>query len=228
MAVLLALKAKDALVLGIVVHISGQNSIQLLLSDGLFLTVGRLMAHISADMASHFGFGLHARVEAIVLLDGILVLPVFSVGEPGKDLQGGIDISNHWFQMHFVALGTFGAESIDVILAHLLSVVVEVASESLPAETSLIERTVLLPLLIGHHMSVHASLPLLAVSAILAGRNPVFNVDVQEVAVVLLLALVLQPVDTHKLLLLALVYLNVTRLDVRYDLVHTQLLVVHY
>lgn len=229
-AVLLALEAKHALVLLVVDVVSGEDGVQLLWSDGLFLAEGGLVALHSAVVASDLHHGLHSRVEVVLLTRHGLVRPVLVVRKTGQHLQVHVLVRNHSLDMDLATTAASGTEAVQVVFADLVLDVVEGALETLLAEAALVVGTELSPLVALVDVSVDALLALLALACsheVLARRDLLLLVDVEVLAGIVLLALVLKPVDADCALSLGVVHLLELGLDDGADLVDAEFFVCH-
>ena len=132
--------------------------------------------------------------------------------------------------MQFITLRALWTESISVIFANSLVVMVERTHKAKPAETPLIIRAVLSPLLHRVNVSVYALVTLLAnplCHEVLARRNLLFLIDMQILAFPALFALVVKPMNADSFLSLAVINLLMLRFYNGRELVHTKFLFFH-
>ncbi len=124
MSVVTALKAEHRHVLLVIVRVLSEQAVPLLLREGVFLAVGRLVARLAAVVAPNSSHRLLIDSHCLGrLVDGCLVLPVLIVGEVGEDLQGGFGVGDDALNMDERAIGPLGAEAQCLVYADLLGLV---------------------------------------------------------------------------------------------------------
>ena len=219
MALLVAVVADDARNVGHVLRVLVDDHVELLGRQLILLAVGRFVASLAAPVADelHVHWLLPVRLAVELHVHEVLLGREIRQLLQRQMLQG-----DHALDVRETAFGAVRAEPKRIVdtdfLEVLLVTVPVVALRTEFAETALVVGARLLLFrsawVFLRGVAIHACLLLVAMTALfekLADRNLVLNVHVEELALVVFAAIVLQPVNAHFLLQLGFVRLGVVR-----------------
>lgn len=133
--------------------------------------------------------------------------------------------------MNFFTVRTFWAESINVIFAQFVYIVVKLAQKASSTKTPIKIRAVFSSFFFSINVSVNTLFSFLTLTflhEVLARRNFRLNIHMQILTMISFFALVFEPVHTYGLLTLSFINYLFSRFNNRANLVYTQLILILY